>query len=84
MHNLCDNSCHICKSNSEYCCGFCHKFFCNDCFETHLPDCKFYIEQNHYLIRSKRKNKQKLIDFDLLLKYKNSIYDFPKDWEICE
>ena len=27
LHNIYDNSCHICKSNSEYCCGYCHNFF---------------------------------------------------------
>lgn len=54
MHNICDNSCNICKSNSEYCCGVCHKFFCNICFEKHLSDCE--LSYKIYLPLNKSKN----------------------------
>ena len=82
LHNKCDNVYHICKSNSEYCCGYCHKFFCNNCFETIIHNCKsfneinthyhFFIKKMTYKIYFKKKYNDKI-------KLKNSINNYPKD-----
>lgn len=80
MHNICDNVCHICKANSEYCCGYFHKFHCNDYF---IHNCKLYNEiNNHYIYRKTTSGFIK--NFDDKVKFKNFINDYPKDWIIFE
>ena len=86
LHNIYDNSCHICKSNSEYCCGYCHKFFCIDCFKTDIHNCKSYNEINDRYLSFIKKITYKeyfIQKFNNKIKLKNSINDYPKDWTIC-
>ena len=80
LNNICDNTCHICKSNSEYCCGFCHKFFCINCFDIH--NCKLYNRISDYRVFEKEHDfRKKFLD---KIELKNSINNYPKDWTICE
>ncbi len=82
LYGICDNSCQKCKSNSEYCRGYCHKFFCNDCFGAHI--CKSIVEIYDLNYINQRDTYFKKNFNDEKIKLKNSINDYPKDWKICE
>ena len=78
LYNKSDNLCYICKSIPKYCCGYCHKFFCDSCIDIHVQNCNLAYKLN---IKGDKISYYKVLE---KINKKNLITDIHKNWKICE